>query len=148
MHLEVKEVPIEEAVKVNATITEFIEAGKPYPQTYFTQRYEGKKHLILVAYVDQEPAGYVVSYQRYEEDAFYCWMAGVDPQHRKKGVLKAMMDYQETWARQNNYKKIKIKTRNNIKAMLHYLVKYDFKFTEVIKKGHKEDWRIFAEKEL
>ena len=52
----VKEVPIEDAVKVNATIVEFKDEGAPYQKEYFEERYKGKDHLIMVAYVDEKPA--------------------------------------------------------------------------------------------
>ncbi|MBP6256403.1 hypothetical protein KA405_01440 [Patescibacteria group bacterium] len=51
-------------------------------------------------------------------------MAGVCPAWRGKGVLKTLMFYQDKRAKEKGYSKIKIKTRNNKRAMLSYLVKY------------------------
>ena len=140
-----KEVPIEEAVKVNATIVEF---DAPYQKDYFEDRYKGKDKLIIVAYVDDLPAGYIVGYDKFGDRSFYCWMAGVNPKFRKLGLLKAMMDYEDKWAKEKGYNKIKIKTRNNRREMLAYLVKYGFSFTEVVQHPNIDDNRILLEKEL
>ncbi len=144
-NITIKEVPIEEAVKVNATIVEF---DAPYQKDYFEDRYKDKDKLIIVAYVDNLPAGYIVGYDKFGDGSFYCWMAGVNPKFRKLGLLKAMMDYEDKWAKEKGYNKIRIKTRNNRREMLAYLVKYAFFFTEVVKHPNIEDNRILLEKEL
>ncbi len=143
--ITIKEVSIEEAVKVNATIVEF---GDPYQKEYFEDRYKDKEKLIIVAYVNGQPAGYLVGYDRLEDGSFYCWMAGVNPSFRKMGVLKALMDYEDKWAKEKGYNKIKIKTRNNRREMLAYLVKYGFFFTEVVQQPNLADNRVLLEKEL
>jgi len=144
-NITIKEVSIEEAVKVNATIVEF---DAPYQKDYFEDRYKDKEKLIIVAYVDDQPAGYIVGYDKFEDGSFYCWMAGVNPKFRKLGLLKTMMDYEDKWAKEKDYNKIKIKTRNNRREMLSYLVKYGFFFTEVVQHPNIDDNRILLEKEL
>jgi len=139
----IKEELIDVAVKINATIVEF---DKPYDRPYFEERYKGKKNLILVAYVDNQPAGYMVSYDRNNNDSFYCWMAGVDPNFRRLGLLKELMEYLNNWAKANGYKKIIIKTRNNRREMLSFLVKAGFNFTEIQAQPLVEDNRILLEK--
>lgn len=141
----IKEAPIKEAVAVNAKIIEF---GEPYDKDYFEKRYAGKDKLILVAYVGDQPAGYIVAYDKFGDGSLYCWMAGVDPQFRRMGILRAMMDHQDGWAKKKGYKKIKIKTRNNRREMLAYFVKHGFLFTEVQPKSDINDNRIILEKNL
>ncbi len=141
----VREVPIEEAVRVSSTIVEFDEV---YQRDYFESRYKDKQKLIIVAYVDDQPAGYIVGYDEYHDGSFYCWMAGVDPKFRKRGVLKALMDYEDNWARKNGYNKIRIKTRNNRREMLSYLVRYGFSFIEVEPYPNIADNRIHLVKNL
>lgn len=142
--IEVVNGRIENVVPVNATVTEF---GEPYDNNYFEERIRGKKHLILIGQIDQNHAGYMVSYEdeRYP-DSFYIWMTGVDPRHRGQGVLRAMMQYQEDWAKKEGYKKLVLKTRNSRREMIHYLVDNGFNFTEVIPKERIEDTEILAEK--
>lgn len=141
----IKEVPIEEVVKVNATIVEF---GAPYPKEYFEAKYKDEDKLLIVAYVNGESAGYIVGYDRFNDGSFYCWMAGVNPNFRKKGVLKALMDYEDKWAKEKGYNRIKIKTRNNRREMLSYLVNYRFLFVEVINNPNIKENRILLEKKL
>lgn len=138
----VKEAPVEEAVLVNATIPEF----EPYTKDYFEQRYKDKDKLVLVAYIDENAAGYIIAYDRFQDGSLYCWMAGVNPRFRRKGILRALMDYQDTWAKGKGYDKIRIKTRNNRRQMLAYLVKTGFFFTEVIQYPDIKDNRILLKK--
>ncbi len=142
--VEIKETSIDEVVEVNKTIVEF----DPYSRRYFEDRYRGKVTLITVAYVDGQPAGYLVGYDRFDDGSFYCWMVGVNPVFRRRGVLKALMNYQETWVRKRGYTKIRIKTRNSLREMLAYLVKYGFYLVEVIQYPSIEDNRILLEKNV
>jgi len=141
----VKEVPIEEAVKVSATVVEF---KKQSTKEEFEERYQGKDHLIIVAYVDDQPAGYSVGYNRYDDGSFFCWMAGVDPKFRRQGVFKSLMEYQEKWAEQKGYNKIRITSRNNRREMLIYLVKHGFNFIKVDTREIIEENRVFLEKSI
>ena len=97
----IKNAPIEDVVFVNSTITEF---DKPYKKEYFKERYEGKDNLIIVAYISNKPVGYVVWYNRDNDNSFYCWMAGVNPEYRRLGILKKLMDYGFNWAKNKNEK--------------------------------------------
>lgn len=141
----VKEASVDEAVKVNSTIIEFAE---PYDRDYMESRYAGKEKLIIVSYIDNEPTGYIIGYDAFDDGSFYCWMAGVNPKYRKMGSLKALMDYEEKWAKDRGYNKIKIKTWNNKRAMISYLVKYGFNFTEVVEYPNIGENRLLLEKEI
>lgn len=144
-NITIKETPIEEAVKVNDTIVEFAEK---YDKQYFESTYSNKEKLIILAYVDENPAGYIVSYDKFEDGSLYCWMVGVNPKFRKMGILKSLMNYQDKWAKDKGYNKIKIKTWNKRRAMLTYLVKYGFFFTEVVPHPNIEENRILLEKRI
>ena len=139
----IKEVPIEEAVKVNSTIIEFDET---YDINHFSERIQGRESLIIVAYLNGQAVGYIVGCDHYNDGSFYCWMAGVDPKFRRKGVLTALMDYQDKWAKEKGYTKIKIKTRNTRREMLAYLVKQGFNFIEVESREDVKENRIILEK--
>lgn len=143
--INVREVPIEEVIKVSSAIPEF--RGSDY-RRYFEERYRDKEHLIIAAYLDEKPAGYIVAYDEYEDNSFYCWMAGVGLEFRRKGILKALVDYLEGWAKEKGYSKIKIKTRNRRREMLSYLIKYGFNLTGVERFPDVCDHRIYLEKEI
>ncbi len=143
--IEIKEVDINEAIEVHKSVLEFNET-EPNPEC-FENRYKNKDKLIIVAYYNNIPIGYVIGYDKYEdEESFYCWMAGVNNNYRRLGALKALMNYQIKWARDKGYKKLKIKTRNNRREMLSFLVKADFYFTSVEPKERIQDYRINLEK--
>lgn len=145
--IEVKEVDIKEAIKVHKNIKEFNET-KPEKE-YFENRYRDREKLIIVAYYNNVPAGYIIGYDKFQDGKnFYCWMAGVDSKFRKLGILTKMMQYQENWAKQKGYSNLKIKTRNNRREMLSFLVKHNFNFLSVEKRDNIQDNRINLQKEI
>jgi ribosomal protein S18 acetylase RimI-like enzyme len=102
--------------------------------------------LQIVAYVDDVPSGFLVGYDHWGDKTFYVWMAGVIPKYRHQGVLKELMNYQTDWSRFRGYHKLRIKTRNNRREMLGYLIKNDFNFVEVEPQPDVMDNRILLEK--
>lgn len=141
----IKQAPIEDVVLVNSTIVEF---DMPFGKEYFEERYEAKENLITVAYITNKPVGYIVWYQRDNDKSFYCWMAGVNSDYRRLGILKKLMDYGFEWAKEKGYRKIKIKTRNNRREMLAYLVSYGFLFTNIVQYPKIGDNRVELEKAI
>jgi ribosomal protein S18 acetylase RimI-like enzyme len=141
----IREVPIEQAVAIANMVTDF---GETYTKEHFEDRYQDKAHLIIVGLVDNQPAGFIVAYDRDQDGSLYCWMAGVDPNFRRRGALTALMDYQDSWAKEHGYTKIKIKTRNNRREMLANLVKRGFMFTAVEPYPEVGDNRISLERPL
>ena len=142
----VKEVSIEEAVKVNRNVIEF--DGKDTTAEDFEKRYNGKKHLIIVAYHENIPIGYIIGYDRDNDGSFYCWMAGVDNNYRRLGALTTLMNYQMNWAKNKGYNKLKIRTRNNRREMLSFLVKNGFNFVSVEQRDDITENRINLEHSL
>lgn len=147
-NIEVKEVVIEDAIEVHKNVTEFDEAEPT--KELFENRYKNSEHLIIVAYLDQTPIGYIIGYDKFKDDKnnFYCWMAGVDNRYRRKGALKALMNYQMKWAKEKGYKNLRIKTRNSRREMLNFLVKNNWFFTSVDAQENIEENRINLEIEL
>jgi len=88
----------------------------------------------------------MIWYDRDGDNSFYCWMTGVNPNYRKIGLLKKLMDYGIDWADNKGYKKIKIKTRNNRREMLNYLIKYNFLISNTIQQPDINDNEIEFEK--
>lgn len=142
----VKEVSIEEAVKVNRNVIEF--DGKDTKAEDFERRYQDKKKLIIVAYYENVPIGYIIGYDRDNDGSFYCWMAGVDNNYRRLGALTTLMNYQMNWAKNKGYNKLKIRTRNNRREMLSFLVKNGFNFVSVEQRDDITENRINLEHSL
>lgn len=148
MEIEVIETNIEEVLKVNKNVIEFTDDVE-FNKEYFENRYEGKEKLIIVAYLDNKPIGYIVGYDKHEDrESFYVWMAGVDYKYRRLGALTKLMEYQINWARKHGYSKLQIKTRNARREMLSFLVKNGFDFVSVETKENIIDNRINLEKVL
>jgi ribosomal protein S18 acetylase RimI-like enzyme len=140
--IEIKEVPIETALIVEKNIPEFT---TKYSKESYEDRLKDKTHLITVAFIDNKPAGYMISYNRYNDGSIYCWMTGVDPNFRKMGLLTQMMEFLKNWSKEKNFNKIKIKTRNSRREMLAYLIKNNFLLTSVEPKEDITENRILAE---
>lgn len=139
----VKETLLDDAFKVHIEIDEFKEANDSIE--LFEDRLNGKKALILVGYYKGLPAGYMMCYDRYNDGSFYCWMAGVKTEFRRHGILKKMMDYLFSWAKEHDYDKIKIKTQNDRREMLSFLVKNGWNFTFVKEKDNVMNNKISLE---
>lgn len=128
--IEIKEVDIEEAMKVHSKILEFNDLDPK--KEYFENRYKNKDKLIIVAYYNDIPAGYIIGYDKFQDnESFYCWMAGVNINYRRLGILTQLMQYLMNWTSQRGYNILKIKTRNNRREMLSFLVKNGFYFTNI-----------------
>ena len=145
-NIVVREVPIDEAVKVNRNVVEF--DGKDTKAEDFERRYQDKDKLIIVAYYENVPIGYIIGYDRDNDGSFYCWMAGVDNNYRRLGALTSLMKYQMDWAKKKGYNKLKIRTRNNRREMLSFLVKNGFNFVSVENKEDITENRINLEHDL
>lgn len=145
-NIVVREVPIDEAVKVNRNVIEF--DGKDTKAEDFERRYQDKDKLIIVAYYENIPIGYIIGYDRDNDGSFYCWMAGVDNNYRRLGALTTLMNYQMDWAKKKGYNKLKIRTRNNRREMLSFLVKNGFNFVSVENREDITENRINLEHDL
>jgi len=145
--IEIKEVNIEEVLKVHRNVLEF-DVLNPKKE-YFEDRYKDSEKLIIVAYYNNIPVGYIVGYDKFQDNkSFYCWMAGVDINYRKLGILTQLMHYQISWAREKGYTILKIKTRNNRREMLSFLIKNDFYITDIEKEENINDNRIMLQKDI
>ena len=142
--LVIESVDFETLTSAHNLVPEF----EPVPAAYFSQRCENTSHLKIIAKIGSSAAGYMVSYDRYQDGSLYCWMAGVVPEFRCKGIYSAMAVKRLQWAKSNSYKTLRIKTRNNRREMLSWLIKNGFQFTEVDKREPLSDSRIHLLKEL
>lgn len=143
--IEIKEGEIDVAVKVHSGLHEF---SQLYRREEVEDRYRDREELILTAYLGNEPVGYLISYDKYVDGSFYCWMTGVKAEFRRRGILTKMMNYLYDWAVKHNYHKITLKTRNSRREMLAYLIKNDFNIKNVEINPAIEDNKVLFEKVL
>lgn len=106
------------------------ELDRPLTSEVLNQRLQGKKCLILVAYVEGELAGFKLGYEQ-EEAIFYSWLGGVASDFRRLGLAQSLLEYQETWARRQGYNHIQVKTMNRFPPMLNLLISNQYLITEL-----------------
>ena len=141
----IREGTIEEVVALSQQIPEF---GVSYASEEYYKRLNSTSYLILIALDGQIPIGFKVGYQSSDPVIFYSWMGGVLPSHRQQQVAWHLAKYQEKWAKENGFTKIRFKTRNYLKPMLIFGIKNGFDIVEVIPKSSTNDHRIILEKQL
>lgn len=144
MKLIIENADWDEVIAVNLQIEEFKDK---YPKEIFIQRCNDKDFIALKASVDDKVVGYSVSYEASNDD-FYIWMAAVLPNYRNQGILTSLISQIFDYAKNNNYKKVTIKTRNDKREMLSFLVKNGFMFNDVEKREQILDNRILLSKAL
>ncbi|KZY44975.1 hypothetical protein A3733_14555 [Pseudoalteromonas shioyasakiensis] len=83
------------------------------------------EHLALVAYIDNEPVAYKLGYAL-DSNTFYSWLGAVVPKCRGNGIAQALLNAQETWVQEHNYRAIKVKSMNCFPAMLSMLIKNSY----------------------
>ena len=135
---------IEEAVQLSLQIPEF---ENPAGVATYRNRLEGKDQLILIAEIDQ-PCGFKVGYDREDDGTFYSWMGGVLPRYRKNGLAQALADEMEVYCRTHGYTHLRMKTRNEHKAMLQFALRNGFYITGFKSYPDPMKSRISLEKEL
>jgi ribosomal protein S18 acetylase RimI-like enzyme len=133
---------LENCVDLSFKIPEF---NSPYEIKEYKKRCAGK-HLALIAEIDNQPVGFKVGYDRFNNGSFYSWMGGVLPDFRQKGVASLLADLQENWAIINGYNSILLKTRKKHKAMISFSLKRGFTITEENRMNLNEETRIWMEK--
>ena len=109
-------------------------------------RIDGKPNLVLSAHEGDRPVAFKIGYER--DGRFYSWLGAVLPSYRKLGVAGMLADRQETWARQQGYTTIWMKTRNRFPAMLIMAVRRGFRITAIIPGDPVGEHRIVLEKSL
>lgn len=141
---------IEEAVAISQQIPEFQYApltAEAEIQLY-QNRMQNKVHLILIAWVNGQPAGFKAGYQRYNNRTFYSFMGAVLPQYRRMGIARALAKEQEKWAKQNGYTRLVFKTRNRFANMLLFAIGNGFKIVKVKPAQTLANYRIHLQKRL
>ena len=142
MAIKIRIGSFEKCVDLSFKIPEF---NSPFEIKEYKKRCAGK-HLALIAKIDNQPVGFKVGYDRFNNGSFYSWMGGVLPDFRQKGVVSLLADLQENWAIINEYNSILLKTRKKHKAMISFFLKRGFSITEENRMNPNEETRIWMEK--
>ncbi|MBY5993378.1 GNAT family N-acetyltransferase [Ferrimonas balearica] len=136
---------IDEVVAISQQIPEF---NQPYGAEEYQRRLASVPHLIQIAEVEGEAAGFKVGYQL-EEGVFYSWMGGILPDFRALGLAREMLLAQEAWANDQGYDRLKVKSRNRYATMVAMLLRHGYGIEAFEAKGDTlADHRIHLTKAL
>ncbi|EOV0674983.1 GNAT family N-acetyltransferase [Cronobacter dublinensis] len=144
MSISIRHVPPEETAAVYRLIPEF--AGVHDAQA-IRQRIGGRVACALVAYDEAQPVGFKLGYETAPGE-FYSWLGGVAPAYRRDGVAQRLLEAQERWAQEHGYARLRVKTRNQFRAMLMLLIRNGYQIIGLEKKGEAADYRLLLEKSL
>ncbi len=78
---------------------------------------EKQKLLVILAYIDNELAGFKIGYEK-NRGTFFSWLGAVFPKHQRKGVARALLCYQHKSCTKNNYNEIQTETQGTNANML------------------------------
>lgn len=134
-----------DAFRVYCEMNEFCEEKENYDQ-WIERLKSSKKILFIVSYVNEEPVGFLIGYERFS--SFYIWLAGVLVDFRRQKIFSDLFERCERWSIEKNYKSLFVKTRNCFKSMLIFLIKNDFKLFDVDKRDSIETHRLILTKSL
>ncbi|EOC1290366.1 GNAT family N-acetyltransferase [Cronobacter dublinensis] len=144
MPISIRHVQPEETAAVYRLIPEF--AGGHDAQA-IRQRIGGRVACALVTYDEAQPVGFKLGYETAPGE-FYSWLGGVAPAYRRDGVAQRLLEAQERWAQEHGYARLRVKTRNQFRAMLMLLIRNGYQIIELEKKGEAADYRLLLEKSL
>ncbi len=90
-----------------------------------------KNPHIVVAETDQAAAGYMVSYDRTDApNTMHIWLTGVTPEHRRHGVLQAMVTDAASTARERGHNRLTVKSdKGRFGSMVSALGRLGFEHT-------------------
>ena len=87
---------------------------------------ESKLNLLVgVALEREKVVGYKIGYEL-SQDKFYSWLGGVDPNYRNYGIATKLMKMQHEYLKENGYKTVQTKTKNQWRDMLIMNIKNGF----------------------
>lgn len=141
--IEIKEDRLETVVELSKKVPEF---HHPHGLEVYQNRLKNIPSITLVAYVDRQPAGFKVGYER--DGYFYSWMGAILPQYRRLGLARKLAEQQEEWAKTKGYPHVTFKTRNRLKPMLIFALSRGFDIIEIQPKETIEEYRIILRKLL
>lgn len=141
LNVEIKEDNLEIVVAISNKIPEF---HQPHGIIEYQKRLANVPSIILVAYIDNVPAGFKVGYER--EGYFYSWMGAILPKFRRLGLASRLADQQENWAKEQGYSHVTFKTRNRLKSMLIFALNRGFNIISLEGKDDINESRIILRK--
>ena len=77
----------------------------------------------------EKVVGFKIGYEL-DENKFYSWLGGVDPNYRKRGIALTLMEQQHEYIKGKGYQIVQTKTMNKWRGMLILNIKNGFDVIE------------------
>ncbi len=108
---------------------------------------KSKPHLLVqTAMAGERVIGYKMGYPL-DDDTFYSWLGGVDPEYRENGIASMLMEKQHEYLTEMGFKMVRTKTMNKWRGMLILNIKHGFDVIETCT-DEKGLHKIMLEKRL
>lgn len=106
----------------------------------------GKDGLLIVAYIENEPAAFVLNYTK-EANSLHIWVGGVLEKFRGLGLWTGMYEKIEMYAKDKNFQKLTLNTyKDKFPIMYQFATKHEFTCHKTEMKDDLE--KSFFEKSL
>ena len=114
----------------------------------FRRRFQGRCNiLMLVATVDNEPAGFYVGFEL-KPTMYFSWLYGVLPDRRRDGIASQLMDAVHAWAPEQGYEAIRFECHNQHRPMLHLAIARGYDIVGIRWDPDRGDNLVIFEKSL
>ena len=123
----------EEIVELNYQIFKGMYEEEPYSLEKYKRRLENKETIIFIAKENNDIVADSISFE--DDDSFYIWIFGVSEKYRRKGIVSALLEKNEQFAKENNYESVSVKVYNVSKEMQYLLRRRGYEVIKVEEKN-------------
>ncbi len=145
MNFTIQEAPLADALEVSFNIEEFTQN---YTKEEYDRIVRENTSRILVAYVDEKPVGFNIVYDKDKDGSLYIWMAATLNNYRRYGINKALIENQTSWAKNQGFTSLTLKTWNRCREMRAYCLSRGFDVYHFEKKEKQDENRLYFVKEI
>lgn len=103
--------------------------------------------LILTVTYNKDLIAYKIGFER-SQRVYYSWIGGVDPNFRKQGIAKELMNIQHEEVKNLKYQVVQTVTSNQFKSMIVLNIKSGFDITGTYQSVGETNLKIIMEKSL
>lgn len=143
MDISIREASLEEFLQVLCGLPDFHEVPSI---TEARARIGNASVLCLLGELDGDVVGCKLGYSL-DDESFYSWLGGVVPEHRRLGVAKSLLHYQEKWVEQQGYKYLRVKSMNHYPNMLRFLISEGYQIVD-LEPGSPEKLKVHFQKQI
>lgn len=122
-HTQLSDELLQSIIELTQQVPEF---DSRYSAQDYLQRLNNKPLMVQTIRIEGELAGFKIGYSE-QSGLFYSWLGAILPEFRQLGLAKALLNDQESWARENGFKTMEVRTYNHFATMLQMLIQQGYK---------------------